>query len=203
MMTSPAMRFRDPRARVAAGVCILAMLALTRAVPAWYRWTTELRSDARELAAEVARADHAITAASITLDSLAQRNARFLALAPALLDGDTPASAGAVLAGVVSGAAAIAGVRLASVRLRPDSATSGTFTRVAVQGEIVGDIDGVMTFLATLERGPLLLAVRELAVTQTEPAAPPERAEVLRAQISVEGLALNRRTRVSPPARHE
>src|ERR671938_1894657 len=116
-----------------------------------------------------------------------------LALAPALLSGDTPAAAGATLAGLVSGAAARASVRLGVLQVRADSLGHGTFTRIAVTGSATGDVQGVAELLSALEHGPTLLAVRALSVSQTDPAAPVDRMEVLHVDFAVEGLMLNTR----------
>jgi hypothetical protein len=114
-----------------------------------------------------------------------------LALAPALLSGDSPASAAATLAALVSGTAAQANVRLGAVQVRPDSVARGAFTRVAVRASATGDINGVTQMILGLEKGPMLLAVRELSITQAEPGAPADRAEALRLELLVEGLMLN------------
>ena len=61
--------------------------------------------------------------------------------------------------------------------------------RVAVRASGIGDIAGVTRLLNDIESGAPLLAVRELSITQPEPAAPDGRAEALRFEMLVEGLA--------------
>jgi len=46
--------------------------------------------------------------------------------------------------------------------------------------------------LASLERGPARLRVRDLTVTQPDPASPGDRVEVLKTDFTVEGLAMAR-----------
>ena len=71
----------------------------------------------------------------------------------------------------------------------PDSASRNGLARVAVRASGIGDIAGVTRLLQDIESGVPLLAVRELSITQPEPAAPDGRAEALRFEVLVEGLA--------------
>lgn len=183
---------RDRRTLLLGGAILAALLVLSRGLPLWSRWSDDAIATAAELADDEAEARRTVASAGRAGDSLAARSARFRALAPALVDGATPGAAGASLAGLLSGAAAVAGVRVASLQLRPDSASAATFTLLAVRAELVGDARGLAAMLSLLERGPTLIAVRELSINQPEPAAPPERAEMLRVQLLIEALALNR-----------
>jgi hypothetical protein len=153
---------------------------------------SEARAGAREQVRAAADADALVADSRATRDTLAARNARYVALAPALVAGNTPAEASAMLASVVSGVVSAAGVKLGAVQLRPVVDTGGrhAFVRVGVHADVVGDVAGVMTLLASLEHGPLRLRVRDLTVTQSDAASPGDRVEVLRAELTVEGLAL-------------
>lgn len=184
---------RDQRTLRIGATVIVTLVALARGVPALQQWAREARSAAVSTSADLARATARVRLRRALGDSLAARNRRFLALAPALLSGDTPASAGATLAGLVSGAAAAAGVRLGAVQIhapRADAAQRDAFTRIIAETDATGDVHGLAQLLALLERGPILLAVRTFAVTQAEPAAPADRMEVLHATLIVEGLML-------------
>jgi hypothetical protein len=183
---------RDRRVLALGALTVAGIIAVGRGLPAWRRWQSDSRASATELRAEVQRAERSVRAAPATRDSLAARSRRFLDLGPALVAGETPAAAAATLASLVSGAAASAGVRTVAVQVRPDTLGKAFFTRVAVRADLVGDVQGLTALLGALERGPSLLAIRELSMSQAEPAAPLDRAEVLRAQILVEGLALGR-----------
>jgi hypothetical protein len=183
---------RDRRALAIGALAIAGIVGLGRGLPAWRQWLRETRTSAAELTAELARAERSVSLIRATRDTLVARNRRFLDLGPALIAGETPAAAGATLATLVSGIASSVGVRTAAVQVRPDTVGKEIFTRVAVRADLVGDVQGLTALIAALERGPALLSVRDLSITQPEPAAPADRAEVLRAQILVEGLALGR-----------
>ncbi|GJG89826.1 hypothetical protein tb265_50070 [Gemmatimonadetes bacterium T265] len=60
--------------------------------------------------------------------------------------------------------------------------------RVTARTDVTGDVRGLASFLAALERSDGRLAVRELTVTQPEPGAAPTRAETLHAALVVEAL---------------
>jgi hypothetical protein len=188
----PVLSAKDRRTLTLGVASVVAIIGSSRGVPAWRRWTDEARSDAALVAQRASRAEGLVTDAGQLRDTLARRNARFLALAPMLVDGATPSAASATLAGLVSGAAATSSMRIGSVQLRPDTTATGMFTRVAVRADLVGDVFGVTALLAILERGPTLVVVRELSVTQPDAGAAADRPEALRVQLLVEALALNR-----------
>jgi hypothetical protein len=182
-------------------VTVFTMVALSRGLPAWSSWQRRVREDARVSRTEAARAQALLGIGRAVEDSLAVRDERFVALAPKLLGGESPAAAGATLAGLVSGAAASSGVRVGAVQIRPDTTSTGAFTRVSVRADATGDIRGVTKLLSTLERGPALLAIRSFSIDQPEPAASSDRMEALRVTLEVEGLMVTPRgpsTRPSP-----
>jgi hypothetical protein len=190
-MTRLALDRRDRRVLATGILTIGAIISASHGIPAWLAWQREARASAMEVETELAHARAGAAARKVVHDSLAARGQRLLALAPALLSGDSPSSAAATLAGLLSGAAAQASVRLGAVQVRPDSVYRGAFTRVAVRANATGDINGVTQMLLALERGPTLLAIRELSITQPEPGASADRAEALRLELLVEGLMLN------------
>lgn len=190
----PGMSARDRRALVVGVISISALVILSRGLPAWRGWRRAAHEGAIAATTDLGRARSLLSMSSAISDSLAARNDRFLALAPALLGGESPAAAGATLAGLVSGAAATSGVRLGAVQIRPDTASSATFTRISVRADATSDISGVTKMLATLERGPTLLAIRSISIDQSEPAATSDRMEALRVTIVVEGLMLSPRS---------
>ena len=175
------------------GVVVIALLVIgARGVPSLLRARHDALASAREDGIEAERARSSVAVAQAVSDSLRARNRRYLALAALLLDGETPAGAASTLAALVSGAAASSGVRLGSVQLQVDTPAQGSFTKVGMRADATGDIDGVMEMLAALERGPELLVVRELLITQPEPGAGDDRAEALRVEIVIEGLTMRR-----------
>jgi hypothetical protein len=182
---------RDRRALVI-GACVILIVVVGRnTVPALLTWQRDARAAASRNEEKLGRAMLSLKRAAQVKDSLKSRSARVVALAPALLGGDSPATASATLAGIVSGAAARSNVRIGALQLSADTAaTRGVFTRVSVHGDATGDIAGITAMLSALEGGPTLLAIRELSITQPEPGAPSDHAEALRVELAVVGLML-------------
>jgi hypothetical protein len=54
----------------------------------------------------------------------------------------------------------------------------------------IGDIEALTDLLSRVESGAMLLAVRELVVTQPEPTAASTKAEALHFEVLVEGLTM-------------
>jgi hypothetical protein len=179
---------------------IAATLAGARGVPALREWSETSVASAREVVGEAERAQRGVMGAKALADTMRARSERFVALAPALLDGKSAATAGATLASLVSGAAAASDAKLGSVQVRADTAVRDssaegrrTFTRVAVRASLTADIRGLSRFLLALERGLTLLSIDEISVTQPEPGADGTRPEMLHVEIVVAGLALTAR----------
>jgi hypothetical protein len=192
---------RDRRTLVVGVVVITLLVLLSRGVPAWRRWDAAVRASAAEMATEAARAEQTVRLLPASLDSLEARKGRFIAVGAGVLDGESAAASGAALASLVSGAAARAGVQVGSVQVQPDTASAGTFMRIAVRADGTGDLPAITRMLSLLEGAPELLAVRDLAITQPTPGGPAEQAEALRMEITVQGLALVRREGLPrPPA---
>lgn len=182
---------RDRRALLAGSALILAGLILTRGLPAALRAHERLRARAEAGVRELASAREALAEEPGVRDSLGARATRLVAWAPRLVGGATPAEGTAELTSLVTGLAAQHRVRVARLQGLPDSA-AGLFVRVGIRLEAQGDVAGLAGWLAALEKGPKLLAVRELAVSALEPAAPPTQAEGLRAELSLIGWAAPR-----------
>jgi Type II secretion system (T2SS), protein M subtype b len=185
---------RDRRTLAIGAAVVLALVLVARGLPAWRRWDAGTRASAAEMAAEAARAEQTVRLLPASLDSLQARRTRFIRLGGGVLEGESTAAAGASLAGLVSGAAAQAGVQIGSVQVRPDSASAGTFLRISVRADGTGDLPAITRMLGLLEGAPELLAVREISITQPNPGGPAEQAEALRLELAVEGLAFARPT---------
>ena len=179
---------RDRKVLVIGAAACLTLIGATRGLPMLLRWTRDARASAAQLDAEATRARASVVHAKETRDSLGARNERYLELATRLLDRQTSAGAGGSLASLVSDAAAETNVRLGSVQIRADTNVANAFTHLMVHADLTGDIRGLANMMATLEKGPTLLAIREMAISQPELAAGDERAEVLHAELVVEGL---------------
>jgi len=184
------MSARDRRALTFGVGTIVILFAMAKGVPRLLSWERDARSDASDQQDEYDRATAEIARAMVVRDSAKARGARIIALAPALIEGDSPATASATLAGIISGAAARSNVKVGALQLHADTSSRGTFVRVGVRGDATGDIAGVTAMLAALEGGPTLLAVRELSITQPEITAPADHMEALRVELTVEGLML-------------
>lgn len=191
---------RDRRALTLGVLLMVATIAGVRGVPAIRQWSDTAVASAREVVAEAERARRGVLGANLLADTMHVRSERFVALAPALLDGTNAATAGATLASIVSGAAAASDAKLGSVQVRTDTAardssggTPRAFTRVAVRASLTSDVRGLARFVLALERALTLLSIDELSIAQTEPAADGTRPEILHVEIAVAGLALTRR----------
>lgn len=191
---------RDRRALSLGALVIVGTFAVVRGTPALQEWSAMSVASAQEVVAEAERARKGAMGAAALADTMRARSERFVALAPALLDGKSAAIAGATLASIVSGAAATSDAKLGSVQLRADTAASDSstagpraFTRVAVRASLTADVRGLSRFLLALERGLTLLSIDELSVTQPEPAADGTRPEMLQVEIVVAGMALTGR----------
>jgi hypothetical protein len=180
---------REARGLAVGAIAISGILFSFRILPAWRQWDADARDSAVDMRDEVERARAGVRRLPAALDSIESRNERIVALAPLLVPGTSRSAAAASLASLVSGAASRAHVELGAVQIRPDSAGSGTFTRVAVRGDATGDLPGLLRMLTELEVGRELLHVREFSITQPSAGGPAEQPEALRLEFTVEGLA--------------
>lgn len=175
-----------------AGVAVIGgVLACAHGVPAWLAWKRQASASAAQLVAQASEARARVLGLETVLDSLEYRKARFGRLAPLFVGVGSPTAAAGTLASLVSVAAQGAGVEVASVQVRTDTTTARTVKRVSVRADVAGDVRGITALLLALERGPALLAVRELSITQSEPGAPDDRPESLQVQFLVEGLVFD------------
>ena len=186
----------SPRERriVKLGAAIVAMaLVGGRAVPAWVAWVGAGQDRASRAVSELAEAHKAVRETGAARDTLRARNERYLTLAPALIGGTSPATAGASLALLVSARSAAAGLELGALRVTVDSAREGVFARISVRGDARGDIRGLTAMLLSLEQGPVLLAIRQLSISASDPGGPADRAEALRMEFLIDGLTIDQR----------
>ncbi len=189
---------RDGRALLRGAAAIALVLAATRGIPAWLDWQRESRGADEETRNALARDRALVMNEAAVRESTIARGRRLIALAPSILSGDSPGNAGATLAGVLSGAAALSGVRLGSVQLRGDSLSRTAFTRIGARMDATGDIRGVIAMLSAIESGPTLLSVRSLSISQPDLTAGDDRVEALHVELEVEGLMLNPAKRSAP-----
>jgi len=115
-----------------------------------------------------------------------------------LLAGATGPAISALAASALSDFADESGVNLSAMQLHADSASaSSDLAAVSVRMTGIGDIRGLMSLIQAIETDSAGFVVRELDVTQPEPAAPPNRQEALRFELLVDAIGkLSRRTEV-------
>jgi type II secretion system (T2SS) protein M len=175
---------------VIGGALTIAMFGGARGIPSIREWRNQARADAVANLAELTKAREIVRTESLARDSAIARGKRIIALARLVLSGDTRASAGASLAGIISEAATSSSVELGALELQPDSLSKSTFTRIAVRGSANGDIQGLTHMLERIEEGPELLAIKELSITQSDVSAGADHMEALHMELVVHGLML-------------
>lgn len=182
---------RERRTLVIGLTTVTAIVGFGRGVPAWRVWSSDRIASGHETQVELSRARTDVRGAKNASDTLAARSARLDSLKSVYLEGHSATAAAAGLASAVSRIAEAAGVRVASIGTRVDSSNK-TSVRATASLSAVGDVRAVTRLLTAIERGPLLLSVSSVAITQGEVAAADDRAEALRIELSIDGL-------VSPP----
>lgn len=179
---------RERRMVIVGAASIGGLLFVGRALPAWRRWQADAIASAQSASATAARDRILLSNARAIHDSLVVRRARLNAQAPEWISGDSPAAASAGLAALVTRDGTAAGVTLGALDLRTDSVGHASFVPVHVRASITGDVQGLATFLAALDRGPSVLTVRSLDLQAGDPAAPAQRPEVLHADLVIDAL---------------
>jgi hypothetical protein len=171
------------------GATLIALLVLlSRGLPAWRDWDNTARGSAADMIAEASRAEAFARTLPMARESLEVRRQRMEQLSPRTLEGGSAASAGATLTAVLSDAASRAGVQLGAVQLRTDSNSAATFFHVSVRADARGDLPSLLSLITTLEGGPELLTIREFSLTQPDPGGLNPQPELLRLELTVEGL---------------
>ena len=187
------MTARDRRALRIGGGVVLGGLLLFRGLPAvWRAW-----HDAREaLAARSAlllRAEAALDGFEVVEQRGAEINARFVALAPRLVAGNTEAEAQADLNGRVALIANRERTRLLRADPVGDSLREGVLHRVQLRIEVESDWSGLVGFLRGLVADPAVLRVTAVTLRGSETPATSGGPEVLTAQVEIAGWYLERR----------
>jgi hypothetical protein len=180
---------RDRRVLAIGTAIVLAILIAARGVPALRARSALYREKAAASAARAARAEWSVRNAAHTRRMLDQTLARLAAYDSAIVDGSTGSAASARLAELVSDAADIADARLGAVQLAADTVRGrGRLARVTARASVTGDLMAIAQVLQSLEQGPQLLAVRELAITSVQAGVSRGQRETLQADLLVEGL---------------
>jgi hypothetical protein len=182
---------RERKMLIGGALAIGGIIGGTRGLPWWRNQRESAAEEAREAKIQVETARTITRNRSLLRDSAAARARRYVDLGNRVLRGRVTGAAGAELSAAVAAAAEDAGLRLASIQVQPDSVRLGDFVRVSVRADFCGDVRGISNLLRELERGPLILNIRQLGIAQPEPLADDTRPETLRSHVVVEALALS------------
>lgn len=192
------MTSKDARTLRRGVIVIAAIVAIGKGLPALHAIESRARAGAAEAARELSSLRAAARAQGAMRDSLRVRARRLESLRGSLIHATSPQLAAAELAGALGEFATGVGARINSVVVRSDSAFTKGVARISVRLSMTTDIQGVAELLNSVEADPWLVAVRELSVSGSDPAAPDTRAEVLVVELVVDALALDE---IARPAR--
>jgi len=174
------------------GVAILAL----RGLPWGAQRLIELRRNAVDRQATLARARSVLAGRLAARDSFEHVVAGIVGLAPHLLDGRTAPDAQASLSDLVSLAAGRHSVRV--LRLDPmmvADTSSTVFSRVSVHAEVESDLSGILKLIRALETPDAVLTITSLNVSAPRLNVGPKQPEALRSELNVTGYYLPRGAR--------
>lgn len=181
---------RDRRILLVGGCAIALMCGGRFGVPAATEWLIVRRTDAIAALQRSAGAEDERHLFAPMRDSLAARRVRLATFDSARITAHSVPEAGALLASRLADLADDGFVRIVSMQVRPDSVSASAVTRVAVRATGVADVGGLIDMLREVEGRAALMMVRELSVTQADPSQSDAKAESLRFEVLVEGLAV-------------
>jgi hypothetical protein len=163
-----AKRTMGERRTIVVGAIVVVLVLLVRGVIAPYGRaladTTARLADSREL---LARETALVATVSGYSDQLDTASERLSSVAPRLLPGSSEVSAQGALARLLERAAAIAPARIQQLDVLPLEQLGEGVSRVPIAIQAESDLEGMLTLLAALEAGPVLLAVEDLQVHAT------------------------------------
>ena len=180
---------RDRAVLIAGIVAVVAIVGAGKGVPALRSWERSRIASALEARRQLALAEQGSATLEATRDSAAIRERRLGVLHAAMITASTGEAAAARLAALMEQIANEEGVTVGMVALRPDTAVRSGMVRVGVRMNAEGDVDGLAGVLFRLESHEMPILVRELIVSQSDPAAPQNRPEVLRFEVYAVTLA--------------
>ncbi|MDB4878328.1 MAG: hypothetical protein JWM41_4774 [Gemmatimonadetes bacterium] len=192
MMIDLGLSTRDRRTLVIGLASIATLGLVARGVPAFRTWESTRRAEAAALADRLATARRSARALPALRDSLRARRSRITLLDSTLISAASSSAAAAALASVVEDLADDAPIRVSALQLRADSVTRAGLATVTVRVTGVADVIGLAAFLRAVDGGEHHTSVRELAISQPDPAAPDSKPEMLRIDALIETVALIR-----------
>lgn len=183
---------RDRRAVLLGAALLVPALVLARGLPVWRRWNAETAARAETARSQAVRTEAMAQGFAGVVDSLDARTQRLQAVTSHLVTGSTLPEAQANFEAALAEAARPALVRLDAVRIRVDSTAiaHGGFPRLYAEAQATADLTGIALFLAALERGSPLLAIRQVAIEPTTGiSSSPSTVPVLSLRLTVTALA--------------
>ena len=186
------MTHRD-RIVLALGATFISTVTLaTRGAPALSTWSARQETRAHLVHDELLRARSSVAQRAAMRDSVAAARARLAKLASELVSGGTGADAASALATVVSGIANDSRLKVATLQLQADTVPIAATISASVRLAGTTDITGLANFLRAIETSKTIMAIRELSVSQPDPAAPTTQPEALQVDVVVGTLARTR-----------
>jgi len=181
---------RRDRYALCFGVAFVSIATIAaRGMPALAAWNAREQSVAVASSRELSLARTIVADMSAARDSLAMELHRVAELESRLVSGSTPADAASALAKLVSDIADRANLKISTIEPHDDSLPAASLRTVSVRLAGTTDVVGLTDFLLAIDTADTLMAVRELVVSQAEPAAPSTQAEALRVEVFVAALA--------------
>jgi hypothetical protein len=180
---------RRDRRTLGVGVCAMAsLLTIARGLPALRSWEGGRTAEAQSAVQQLASLRSGLSILSILRDTLRARRARVLALDSSLLFGATPSAIAADLASALENLADDNALKVTAMQLRSDTVVTAGLARVEVRITGITDVTGLAGFLRAVEAGVIPLVVRDLSVSQPEPAASDAKLEALRVDMLVASI---------------
>lgn len=190
---------RDARTLLLGLGSMTLIIAVGRVAPALHATFTRAVAES-SLRRQVLERDRWLAASESSLRaSAADMVVQLQSLERSAFPGATPAESAASLAMLLETFARRAKVQIGSTNSQADTSFTSDFQRISVRVFATADAQGVLELLAMIESSDRLLAVRELTLSQPDPAAEDAVPESLRLEFVVEALA-RRGTVVVEPA---
>jgi hypothetical protein len=188
-MTSISALSQRDRRTLAAGAIIVSLLFLfARGLPALKRWELDQVSKASAAANGLSLLRVARASFTTLRDTVAARRKRVAALDSTLLSGASTSELAAALASRLGEIADDNAVKVTALQLRPDTIVSAGLARVEVRLTGITDVAGLAGLIRAVEGQETPLVVKDLTVSQPEPAGSDSKPEALRIDVLIAGL---------------
>jgi hypothetical protein len=188
---------RERRMLIVGTLACGAIAATGRGIPLWRAWSAMRLSEAADAERQLKVASDAVQNAQVIEEEARHTSTLAQADDSTLIHGVTPAAAGAALVVLLGVRADSNHFGITSASVRADTGFAHGFARARVRLSATADVRGLTRFLASVEARAPLIAVRELTISQSDPAAANDHPEMLRIELTLEALvrpATNART---------